>query len=80
MFTKRVTRRRMKDIGEEVGTKAYTFGKAIKCRLKWAENVFKMKDEILPYRSETKKPERCRIRGRTHLKWEDRLKRDRRKA
>ena len=48
MFTKRVTRRRMKDIGEEVGTKAYTFGKTIKCRMKWAENVFKMKDEILP--------------------------------
>ena len=39
-----------------------------------------MKDEILSNRSETKTQGDCRIRGRPQLRWEDRVKRDLRKA
>ena len=39
----------------------------------------RMKDERLPKRSETKKQEGCRKRGRSQLRWEDSLKRDLRK-
>ena len=42
--------------------------------------MVRMKDEILPKRSETKKQEGCRKRGRPQLRREDCLKRDIRKA
>ena len=62
---RRVERRRMKDLREEVGTKA--------C-------MVRMKDEKLPKRSETIKHDGCRKRGRPQLRWEDCVKRDLRKA
>ena len=40
----------------------------------------RMKDERLPKRSETKKQEGCRKRGRPQLRWDDCVKRDLRKA
>ena len=57
---KRVERRRMNDLREEVGTKACIVG-----------NMVRMKDERLLKRSGTKKQEGCRKRGRPQLKWED---------
>ena len=48
---KRVERRRMKDLREEVGTKACIVGKIVKSRMKWAGHMVSMKDEILPKRS-----------------------------
>ena len=38
----------MKDIREEVGTKACIFGRIVKSRIKWAGHVVGMKDEKLP--------------------------------
>ena len=61
---KRVERRRMKDLREEVGTKACIVGKIVKSRMKWAGHMVRMKDDKLPKRSETKKPEGFRKRGR----------------
>ena len=69
----------MKDLREEIGTKACIVDKIIKSRVKWAGHVVRMKDERLPKRSETKK-QGCRKRGRPPLRWEDYLKRDLRKA
>ena len=70
----------MKDLREEVGTKACTVGKIVKSRIKWAGHIIKMKDERSPKRSDTKKQEGCRKRGRPHIRWEDCVKRDLRKA
>ena len=70
----------MKDLREEVGTKACIVGKIVKSRMKWAGHLVRMKDENLPKRSETKKQEDLRKRGRPHLTWEDCVKRDLRKA
>ena len=61
---KRVERRRMKAIREEVGTKACIVGKIVKSRMKWAGHMVRMKDDKLPKRSETKKPRRFQKRGR----------------
>ena len=50
---RRVERRGMKDLREEVGTKACIVGKIVKSRMKWAGHMVRMKDEKLPKRSET---------------------------
>ena len=77
---RRVERRRMKDLREEVGTKACIVGKIVKGRIKWAGNIVRMKDDKLPQRAETKKQEGSRRRGSPQLRWEDCVKRDLRKA
>ena len=77
---KRVERRRMKDLTEEVGTKASIVGKIVKSRVKWAGHMVRMKDDKLPKISETKKQDGFRKRGRPQLRWEDCVKRDLRKA
>ena len=61
-------RRRMKDLREEVGTKACIVGKIVKSRMKWAGHVVRMKDKRLPKRSETKKHRGCRKRGNSQLR------------
>ena len=70
----------MKDLREEVGTKACIVGNMVKSRMKWAGHIIRMKAERLPKRSETNKKEGCRKRGRSQLRREDCLKRDPRKA
>ena len=77
---KRVERRRMKDLRQEVGTKACIVGKTGKSRMKWAGHMVRMKDNKLPRISETKKQEGFKKRGRRQLRWEDCVKRDLRKA
>ena len=70
----------MKDLREEVGTKACIVGKIVKSRMKWAGHMVRMKDDKLVKRSETKKQEGFRKRGRPRLRWEDFVKGDLRKA
>ena len=69
----------MKDLREEVGTKACIAGKILKSRMKWAGHMIRMKDDKLPKISETKKHEGFR-KVRQQLRWEDRVMRDLRKA
>ena len=72
VYRKRVEtleRRRMKDLREEVGTKACVVGKIFKSWMKWAERMVRMKDERLPKRSETRKQEGCRKRGRPQVRY-----------
>ena len=38
----------MKDLREEVGTKACIVGKIVKSRMKWAGHMVRMKDDKLP--------------------------------
>ena len=77
---RRVERRRMKDLLEEVGTKVCIVRKIVKSRMKWAEHIVRMKDDKLPKRAETKKQEGSRKRGRPLLRLEDSVTRDLRKA
>ena len=48
--------------------------------MKWAGHKVRMKDDKLPKRSETKKQEGFRKRGKPQSRWEDCVKRDLRKA
>ena len=48
--------------------------------MKWAGHMVRMKYDILPKKSETKKQEDCRNRGRQQLGLEDCVKRDLRNA
>ena len=48
---RRVERRRMKDLREEVGTKACIVGKMVKSPMKWAGHMVRIKDGKLPKRS-----------------------------
>ena len=48
--------------------------------MKWAGHMVRMKEERLPKRSQTKKQEGCRTRGRPQLRWDDCVKRDLGKA
>ena len=70
----------MKDLREEVGTKACIVGKIVKSRMKWAGHMVRMNDDNLPKRAETKKQEGSRKQGRLQLRWEDCVKRDLKKA
>ena len=45
---RRVERRIMKDLREEVGTKACIVGKIVKSRMTWAGHMVRMKDDKLP--------------------------------
>ena len=42
----------MKDLREEVGTKACIVGKIVKSRVKWAGHMARMKDDQLPKSAE----------------------------
>ena len=77
---RRVGRRRMKYLREEVGTKSCIVGKIVKSRMKWAGHMVRMKYDKLPKRFETKKLEGSKKRGRPQLRWEECVKRDLRKA
>ena len=70
----------MKDLREEVGTKACIVGRIVKSRLKWAGYMVRMKEDKVPKRAETKRQEGSRKRGRSQLRWEVCVKRDLRKA
>ena len=67
----------MKVPRQEVLSKSCIAGKICKSWMKWAGLMVRMKDERLLKRSEAKKQDGCRKRGRSQLRWEDCVKRDR---
>ena len=50
----------MKDLREEVGSKACIVGKIVTSRMKWAGHMVRMKDDKQPKGAETKKQEGSR--------------------
>ena len=58
----------MKDLREEVGTKACIVGRIVKSRMKWAGHMVRMKEDKLPKRAETKKQDGCQETGNTTAK------------
>ena len=81
---RRVERQKMKDLREEVGTKACIVGKIVKSRMKWAGHMVRMKDDkLINYRKHLRQRSKNvadRKRGRPQPRWEDCVKRDLRKA
>ena len=73
-------RKELKHHAAREETNSCIVGRTVKSRIKWAGHRVRMRDERLPKRSETKKQEGCRKRGRPLLRWEDCVKRDLRKA
>ena len=67
---------RRKYLRDEDGIKACIVGNIVKSRTKWVGHMVRMKEDKLPKRSETKKKEGCRKRGRPQLRWEYCVKRD----
>ena len=58
----------MKDLREEVGTKAFIVGKIVKSRIKWAGHMVRMKYDKLPKRAETNMHECSRKTRKTTAK------------
>ena len=63
---RRVERRRMKDLREEVGTKDCIVGKIVKSRVKWAGHMVRMKDDNLPEKTRDKEARRFKKKEEDH--------------
>ena len=79
---KRVDRRRMDELREEVGTQKCSMGRLVKSQLKWAGHVERMKEDRLPRMAyvHQERGKRKRKRGRPRMRWRDCIERDMRKA
>ena len=77
---KRVDRRRMDELREEVGTQKCLMGRLVKSRLKWAGHVEQMKEDRLPRMAYVHQERGKRKRGRPRMRWRDCIERDMRKV
>ena len=72
---KRIDKRRMEELKEEVGVREGLTTKLVRSRLKWAGHVERMERVRLTNRAEANGMEGRRRRGRPRLGWEDCFKR-----
>ena len=77
---KRVDRRRMDELREEVGIHKCLMGRLVKNRLKLAGHVERMKEDRLPRMAYVHQDREQRNRGRPRMRWRDCIDRDLRKA
>ena len=77
---KRVDRRRMDELIEEVGIQECLMGRLVKSRLKWAGHVERVKEDRLPRMAYVHQKRGKRKRGRPRMRWRDYIERDMRKA
>lgn len=77
---KRVDRRRMDELREEVGIQKCLMGRLVKSRMKWAGHVERMKEDRLPRMAYVHQERGKRKRGRPRMRWRDCIERDMRKA
>ena len=73
-------RRRMVELREEIGVQRSLTERLVRSRLQWAGHVERMADDRLQKRAAQLREQGRRRRGMTMLIWEDRVKRDVRKA
>lgn len=73
---KRIDKRRLKDLREEIGLKTTLTKKVTRNRLNWAGKVARMSDDRLPKRALIMEREGNRERGRPRLRWKDRVRND----
>ena len=74
---KRVYRRRMDELREEVGIQKCLMGRLVKSRLKWAGHVERMKEDRLPRMAYVHQERGKRKRGRPRMRWRDCIERER---
>ena len=72
---KRIYKRRMEELREEVGVKESFTSKLVRSQLRWAGHVERMEGVRLTKRADALGVE-DRRRGRPRLRWEDCVKRD----
>ena len=78
---KRMDRKRMDELREEVGIQKCLMGRLVKSRMKWAGHVVeRMKEDRLPMMAYVHQKRGKRKRGRPCMRWRDRIERDMRKA
>ena len=77
---KRVDRRRMDELREEVGIQKCLMGRLVKSRMKWAGHVERMKEDRLPRMAYVHQERGTRKRGRPCMRWRDCIERNTRKA
>ncbi len=79
---KRVDRRRMDELREEVGIQKCLMGRLVKSRMKLAGHVERMKEDRLPRMAcvHQERGKRKRKRGRSRMRWRDCIERDMRKV
>ena len=77
---KRVDRRRMDELREEVGIQKCLMGRLVNCRMKWAGHVERMKEDLLPMMAYVHQEREKRKKGRPRMRWRDCIERDMRKA
>ena len=77
---KRVERRRMDELREEIGIQKCLMGRLVKSQLKWAGHVERMKEDRLPRMAYVHQERGKRKRGRPRMRWRDCIERDMRKA
>ena len=73
---KRIDKRRMEELREEVGERERVTRKPMRSQLKWAGHVERMEGVRLTKRADAIRVEGRRRRGRPRLRWEDCMKRD----
>ena len=77
---KRMDRRRMDELREEVGIQKCLMGRLVKSRMNWAGYVERMKEDRLPRMAYVHQERGKRKRGRQRMRWRDCIERDMRKA
>ena len=78
--TKRVDRRRIKDLRKDVGMQCNLTGRLVRSRIRWAGHLVRMDASKLAKRAEVEKYQGRRKRGRPQLRWEVYVRRDIRRS
>ena len=78
--TKRVDRRRMKDLRKKVGMQCSLQKRLVRSRMRWAGELVRMYASKLSKRAEMEKHQGRRKRGRPQLRWDDCVRRDMRRS
>ena len=73
---KRVDRRRMDELREEIGVQMSLMGRLVKFQLRRAGHLMWMRKERMPKRADRLREQGKRKRGRLWLRWEDCVRRD----
>ena len=77
---KKMDRRRMDELREEVGIQKCLMGRLAKSRMKWTGHVERMKEDRLPRMAYVHQEKVKRKSGRPRMRWRDCIERDMRKA
>ena len=73
---KRVDRRRMDGLREDIGVQMSLMGRLVKCWMRWAGHLVRMGKERMANRADMMREQGGMKKGRPRLRWEDCVRRD----